>query len=167
MEKIQIAGTYIVWNHKLLIHKRNETGSEASWHKFAAPGGKVEGDETFLDAALRELKEESGLTLTKRGFTVLKKIKSDAADSVMYIRTLSKKPVVKGPQDEDSKKAVDMKFTFDDIGGEVAGPGYYWANIDSLIKFLDVHEKYKNPYFYENLLLVKKAVKRKFTRKAK
>jgi hypothetical protein len=78
-----------------------------------------------------------------------------------------KQPIIVAPKDEDSKKAVDMKFAFDDIGGEVAGPGYYWANIDSLIKFLDVHEKYKNPYFYENLLLVKKVVKRKFTRKAK
>ena len=160
MEKISIAGTYIVWKNKLLIHKRNTTGSEASWNKLAAPGGKLEKGEDFLTAAIRELQEESGLVLTKRGFKVLNTIQSDAADSIMYIRNLSKKPVVGGPQDSGSKKAIDMKFTFDSIEGESAGPGYYWADIESLLGFLDKNKEYNNPYFYKNIVLVQKYLKK-------
>ena len=164
--KLKIAGTYIVWDNKLLIHKRAETGSEASWHKFAAPGGKVDQGEGFLEAALRELKEEAGLTLSSGGWKILQKIKGEKADSVMYMRTLKEKPVVKGPQDKGSKKAIDSSFTFESVKGEGAGGGYYWADIKSLLSFLrkSENEKYKNPYFVDNVKLL---VKKTQTRKAK
>ena len=162
--KIKIAGTYIIWDNKLLIHKRAETGSEASWHTFAAPGGKVDEGEGFLEAALRELKEEAGLILTSGGWKILKKIKGEKADSVMYVRTLKEKPVVKGPQDKSSKKGIDSSFTFEGVKGEYAGGGYYWADIKSLLNFLRKSEnkKFKNPYFVENVkLLLKKNQTRK------
>ena len=162
-EKLKIAGTYILWENKVLIHKRAETGSEASWHKFAAPGGKLEEGENFLEAALRELEEEAGLTLGKGGWKVLNKVKNDKAESVMYMRLLKEKPIVKGPQDAGSKKAVDSLFDFAKKGvkGEEAGGGYYWADLGTLISFLQkpTNKKYSNPYFVDNLVLLRKKIR--------
>jgi ADP-ribose pyrophosphatase YjhB (NUDIX family) len=169
--KLKIAGTYIVWEDKVLIHKRAETGSEASWHKFAAPGGKVDGDESFIQAAVRELNEEAGLELSKYGWKVLNKIQGEKADSVMYMRLLKEKPIVKGPQDAGSKKAIDSKFVFlaKGVKGEDAGGGYYWAELSNLISFLRKSEnkKYNNPYFLDNLLLLKTKLKKQTRKVAK
>jgi hypothetical protein len=86
----------------------------------------------------------------------------------MYMRVLKEKPVVKGPQDTGSKKAIDSKFDFLAAGvkGEDAGGGYYWAELSSLIPFLrkPINKKYNNPYFLDNLLLLKNKLK-KDTRK--
>jgi ADP-ribose pyrophosphatase YjhB (NUDIX family) len=164
-EKLKIAGTYILWEGKLLIHKRAETGSEASWHKFAAPGGKVDPGESFIKTAVRELKEEAGLTLSTGGWKILNKIKGEKADSVMYMRTLKEEPIVKGPQDAGSKKAVDTSFDFNKKGvkGITAGnnTGYFWAELPSLITFLQnpKNKKYNNPYFLDNLILLKKKLR--------
>ena len=162
-DRLKIAGTYILWEGKLLIHKRAETGSEASWHKFAAPGGKVDPGESFKEAALRELKEEAGLTLSTGGWKILNKIKGEKAESVMYMRTLKEEPVVKGPQDAGSKKAVDTSFNFNKHGvkGIEADGGYFWAELPSLITFLQnpKNKKYNNPYFLDNLILLKKKLR--------
>ena len=159
--KMKIAGTYIVWDNKVLIHKRGKPANTKTVHGFGAPGGKVDPGEDFLTAALRELKEESGLTLSKSGFKVLNKIKSEA-DSVMYMRVLAKKPVVAGPI-EKCRYEVDMDFDFSRVKGESAGPdsGHYWADINDLVKFLDKNPEFSHKFFYDNIILVKKALRSK------
>jgi 8-oxo-dGTP pyrophosphatase MutT (NUDIX family) len=158
--KLKIAGIYVIWNKKVLIHKRSDkAGSEASWHKFASPGGKVDPEDngSFRTAALRELKEETGLTAKPGSLRVLKKESSTGADSVMYYVKYMDKPTVTGP-DEASMKSFDMDFDFAKKGvkGEVAGAGYYWADLSSILSYLNEHPKYKNPYFVKNIQQLKK-----------
>jgi 8-oxo-dGTP pyrophosphatase MutT (NUDIX family) len=165
--KMKIAGTYIVWGNKVLIHKRGKPANTKTVHGFGAPGGKVESGEDFLTAALRELKEEAGLTLSKSGFKVLNKIKSEA-DSVMYMRILAQKPLVSGPI-EKCRYEVDMDFDFSRVKGESAGPdsGHYWADINDLVKFLDKNPEFSHTFFYDNIILLRKALRSKTRRVCK
>ena len=160
-DKLKIAGIYVVWNKKVLIHKRSSSaGSEASWNKFASPGGKVDPDDkgSFRKAALRELKEETGLIAKPSNLRVLFKESSTGADSVMYYIKYVEKPTIKGP-DAASKKSFDMDFDFaKKIKGEVAGAGYFWADLGSILTFLNENPKYKNPYFVKNIKKLKKAL---------
>jgi len=162
---MKIAGTYIVWNNKVLIHKRGKPANTKTVHGFGAPGGKVDPGEDFLTAALRELEEEAGLTLSKSGFKVLNKIKNENAESVMYMRVLAKKPLVSGPLDAKFKHEVDMTFDFAAAGlkGESAGPesGHYWADVSDLIKFLDKNPEFSHKFLYDNIILLRKALRSK------
>ena len=86
------------------------------------------------------------------------------------MRLLKEKPIVKGPQDAGSKKAIDSAFDFNKKGvkGEDAGneSGYFWADLGTLISFLQkpANKKYCNPYFLDNLILLRRKL-RKGTRK--
>ena len=166
--KLKIAGIYVLWDGHILIHKRSDkAGSEASWHKFASPGGKVDPEDkgSFRTAALRELEEETGLSGTGKRLHVLQKESNPNADSVMYWIEYTKKPEIPGP-DKASQKSIDMDFNFLKAGveGEVAGPAYFWAKIPDLSRYLKANPKYSNPYFVKNLRLLKKSAKAK-TRK--
>lgn len=50
-----------------LIHKENnillQNRIKNDWLGYALPGGHVEKDESFIDAVIREMKEETGLTI--------------------------------------------------------------------------------------------------------
>ena len=167
--KMKIAGTYIVWNNKLLIHKRGKLMNKNTVHTFGAPGGKVDPGEDFLTAALRELEEEAGLKLSKSGFKVLNKIKNERAESVMYMRILAKKPLVSGPMDKKFADEVELDFDFQGAGlkGESAGPesGHYWADLNDLFKFLYKNPEYSNTFLYDNMVLLRKALRSSKTRK--
>jgi 8-oxo-dGTP pyrophosphatase MutT (NUDIX family) len=169
--KMKIAGTYIVWDNKLLIHKRGKVCNKHTVHTFGAPGGKVDPGEDFLTAAIRELEEEAGLKLSKSGFKVLNKVSNERAESVMYMRVLAKKPLVAGPLHEKFADEVDMSFDFDAQGlrGESAGPesGHYWADVNALSKFLDKNPEFSNPFLHDNLVLVRKALRGKTRRISK
>lgn len=170
-EKLKIAGIYVIWDGHLLIHKRSDkAGSEASWHKFASPGGKVDPEDngSFRTAALRELKEETGLSGSGKKLHVLRKESNENAESVMYWVEYKTKPDVPGP-DKASQKSFDMKFDFEDAGvkGEAAGPGYFWAKISDVLKFLKAHPKYANPYFEKNVRALLKSTKSKTRKSAK
>jgi len=161
--KMKIAGTYIVWDNKLLIHKRGKLTNKHTVHTFGAPGGKVDPGEDFLTAALRELNEEAGLKLSKSGFKVLNKVSNERAESVMYMRVLAKKPLVAGPLDKKFVDEVDMSFDFSSIKGESAGPdsGHYWADLNDLFKFIDKNPEFSNPFLYDNMVLVRKSLRSK------
>lgn len=55
-----VAHAVVVRGDKILLVKRNSTTGYGQW---ACPGGFVQGDETTVEAALRELKEETGVDL--------------------------------------------------------------------------------------------------------
>jgi 8-oxo-dGTP pyrophosphatase MutT (NUDIX family) len=167
-QKLKIAGIYVVWNGHVLIHKRSDkAGSEASWHKFASPGGKLDPDDngSFRKAALRELKEETGLSGRGKKLHILRKETNENAESVMYWVEYKTKPTIPGP-DKASQKSIDMNFDFEEEGvkGEVAGPGYMWAKIPDVLKYLKAHPKYENPYFVKNVRLLH-TCKKSMTRK--
>lgn len=167
---MKIAGTYILWNNKLLIHKRGKLLNKNTVHSFGAPGGKVEPGEDFLTAALRELEEEAGLTLSKSGFKVLNKISNERVESVMYMRVLAKKPLVAGPMDKTFADEVEVDFDFQGAGlkGESAGPdsGHYWADLNDLFKFLAKNPEFSNTFLHENMVLLRKALRASKTRKS-
>lgn len=56
-----IAAAIIVHDGKVLLVKRRVSEGSLSWQ---FPAGAVEADETFEQAAVRETKEETGLTVT-------------------------------------------------------------------------------------------------------
>jgi mutator protein MutT len=62
------ASILVVQNQKALIVKRGKEPSKGLW---ALPGGSQEFGETLEQAALRELKEETGLTGTSAEFITL------------------------------------------------------------------------------------------------
>ena len=154
-----IAGMYLVWKGMLLVHKRAAVGFPASHNKISTPGGKVDSGEDFFITAIRELEEEANVSLpdtNKGNFHVLNRIENrpEFPNSVMYYRVLRSKPIVGGATGE-FKREVDMDFDFEGAGvkGETAGPGYFWAEVKSLKKFLDEHpRKYKQVYMYANLV---------------
>ena len=45
---------------RLLLQNR----IKKDWHGYALPGGHVERGESFVDAVIREMKEETGLEIT-------------------------------------------------------------------------------------------------------
>jgi 8-oxo-dGTP pyrophosphatase MutT (NUDIX family) len=165
--KLKIAGIYVVWDGHVLIHKRSDkAGSEASWHKFASPGGKVDPEDngSFRTAALRELEEETGLSGAGKRLHVLRKESNKYADSVMYWIEYTKKPEIPGP-DKASQKSMDIEFDFEKAGvkGEVAGPAYFWAKIPDVLTYLKAHPKYSNPYFVKNVRLLRRSTQSKKT----
>ena len=54
---------------KILLLKRKHSGWEDG--NFALIGGCVDGNETILDAAIREAREESGVTLYKKNLRIV------------------------------------------------------------------------------------------------
>lgn len=60
---MQAAGCYCSYQDKILLVKRQPFKTQGS--KWGVPAGKIEKDENPLHAAVRELKEEVGITLTK------------------------------------------------------------------------------------------------------
>lgn len=58
---------------KILLQDRVKT----DWHGYALPGGHVEKDESFLDAAKLEMKEETGLEIRNPRLVGLKQFPID------------------------------------------------------------------------------------------
>ena len=58
--QVEVSGCYIEIENKLLLLKYAQ-GSESG--RWGVPAGKVEGDETPIEAAKRELFEETGISL--------------------------------------------------------------------------------------------------------
>lgn len=62
--RIQIVAVYIEYQNKILLLHRQENKSQGS--KWGIPGGKVDKGETHLQAAIREVKEETGCDISKQ-----------------------------------------------------------------------------------------------------
>ncbi|OSR74439.1 RNA pyrophosphohydrolase [Pseudomonas syringae pv. actinidiae] len=61
-------------SHRLLLFKIHyETGALAGRTYWATPGGKLRDDETFEDAAIRELREETGIAVDGVGDCLIHK----------------------------------------------------------------------------------------------
>jgi len=54
------AGIAIYYNNKILLAHPSKTTIAGTW---SVPKGKLENNETFLEAAIREIKEEVGITI--------------------------------------------------------------------------------------------------------
>lgn len=92
MSKTISVGLAIIWDNKLLlIHPTN-----SKWYgTYSFPKGNQEKGETFIETALRETKEEVGLTLLKEQLqTEPKEILYKARRFIYYEVELSQKPIL-------------------------------------------------------------------------
>jgi len=75
-------GAIVVKNNKVLLIKRKNAPNQGLW---AIPGGKVEPGETLQQAAEREIKEETGLTIRAHEVIyVFDLIERDADDNLLF-----------------------------------------------------------------------------------
>lgn len=80
----------VIYKNKLLLLKR---GSTSPWmpNKYCLPGGRVDNNEDLIDAAVRELLEETKISIDSKVLTPL---------NVFYNSSYSKKVFVYQPQNE-------------------------------------------------------------------
>lgn len=62
--RVAIAAVYVEYHDKILLLHRQDNKSQGN--KWGIPGGKVELGETPLQAAIREIKEETGYDISKQ-----------------------------------------------------------------------------------------------------
>lgn len=69
---VEIAAIYIEHDGQILILHRQNTKAEGN--KWGIPGGKIEKNETPLQAVIRETKEETGFDISKQTIETLKTV---------------------------------------------------------------------------------------------
>lgn len=70
--RIAVSAVYIVHNDKILLLHRQDNKSQGN--KWGIPGGKVDKGETPLQAAIREVKEETGYDISKQPIETLETV---------------------------------------------------------------------------------------------
>jgi 8-oxo-dGTP diphosphatase len=82
MKSIDVVAAIIRKNNKYLIVKRNRNKHLAL--KWEFPGGKVEDNENFLEALLREIKEELNIIINIHEKIAVEKYKDDKVNIVLH-----------------------------------------------------------------------------------
>lgn len=70
--KFEVAGCYCEHEGKLLYMLRNPQKPEGN--TWCVPGGKLETGETAIDAVVREVKEETGISLSEKSLVYCQKV---------------------------------------------------------------------------------------------
>lgn len=116
-------GVYPVQGRSVLLHRRFDG-------VVSTPGGKVDLGETSVDAAVRELREESGLRVLPWTLRLLYK----DATTVCYAVRVSEDPT--GPE-PSFRNEIDMAYVAEFPGARtVAGTGHAWVPLARLATHL-------------------------------
>lgn len=105
-ERVELTTLCMVYkDNKILMQNRVKD----DWKGYTLPGGHVENGESFIDAAIREMKEETGLTIKN---PVLCGIKQFPIENGRYIVFLYKTNEFEGKlisSDEGKMEWIDRK----------------------------------------------------------
>lgn len=116
-------GVYPVQGRSVLLHRRFDG-------VVSTPGGKIDFGEAPEDAAVRELREESGLAVLPSALRLLYK----DASTICYTVRVSEDPT--GPE-AAFRKEIDMAHGVDLPGARpVAGTGHAWVPLSRLAAHL-------------------------------
>jgi 8-oxo-dGTP pyrophosphatase MutT (NUDIX family) len=72
----------VFFRDKVLMLNRKGNPDELSW---VFPGGKIETGETFVEAGVREVFEEAGVTCRRQG-VIARRLHPDTRQEVVYVR---------------------------------------------------------------------------------
>lgn len=114
-EKVILTNMCMVYSgDKVLVQNR----VKGNWTGLTFPGGHVERDESFTDAVIREVKEETGLTISCPRLCGIKQWPEN--DSVRYIVLFYKTDKFEGELRSSSEGEVFWMDTEDFLKGELA-----------------------------------------------
>ncbi|UPQ86390.1 8-oxo-dGTP diphosphatase [Ignavigranum ruoffiae] len=108
---------YIDNGSQLLLLLRNKKENDYHWGKYISVGGKFELGETPEECAIREIKEETGLTATKldlRGFISFPNFQHDGEDWYSFVYRVT---------------GFEGKINFDSDEGTL-----YWVDYDQVFE---------------------------------
>ena len=136
MKKLNVIIVYNKEEDKILMCKREK---EPYKGKFNLVGGKVEQNEDELNAAYRELKEETGITNNDIVLTNIMNFQYKISDMELEVYAGKLNKDVKLIEEINKLYWMDKKENFFDID-KFAGEGNIWYMVQQV-------EKYKNKLF--------------------
>ena len=85
---------FVIFEGELLLINREKAPWTGCWNGL---GGKIEPDESPIEAAIRELKEEAGLDFTKNQVTYKGKLTWNTSDDYLYLFVCDSKIKINTP----------------------------------------------------------------------
>jgi len=94
--RVEIAAVYIEHNENiLLLHRQN---NKSQGNKWGIPGGKVEKNETPLQAAIREVKEETGYDISKQPIEEIGTVYVEYNDNDHFVYHMFRTQLIDDPE---------------------------------------------------------------------
>lgn len=91
-------------DNKILMVQENKSGVKGKWNM---PAGKLENDESIIDAAIREVKEETNIDVKINGLVAIQETVSDLGQLIiMYFLG----EYISGDISFDGKEIADVKW---------------------------------------------------------
>lgn len=94
--RVEIAAVYIEYNDKILLLHRQDNKSQGN--KWGIPGGKVDKEETPLQAAIREVKEETGYDISEQAIENLGRVYIEYNEKDHFIYHMFRTQLQKDPE---------------------------------------------------------------------
>ena len=81
-EPVELANLCMIYNgDRFVLQNRRK----ADWRGYTFPGGHVEPNESFIDSVIREMKEETGLTIKNPKLCGIKQFKGDYGRYIVFL----------------------------------------------------------------------------------